>query len=196
MKKDKKPFDDQSEVKSEDKSVIRSGRRKKKTKKPFGKTIFFVILLTLFFGSFATTAYIIINANQLTFRTEPLDSDALIAQIEELEAKIAEKDILIEDLTLQNSTIASSSPTPTPTKAPQSGGGTPKPSQSAPSASPTPSASPSESPEPTSTKTPDIVVPSDIDSHTQTQTSSPPPTSTVTPTAQPTPQSNTPTLQE
>ena len=159
--------------------------RPKDGKKSHGKTIFLVILLTLFFVSFATTAYIIINANQLTFKAEPVDSEELLKQIEELEGKLAEKNELIEELTLRNSGSggSSGSPTPSPTKKPQTsqGGGssTAKPTatpSAKPSETPSKSAEPSESPSASPSKEP---------SEAPTETPFTPPTPVPIPTATP-----------
>jgi len=156
--------------------------RPKKEKKGHIKTIFLIVLLTLFFSSFAVTAYIIINANQLTFKITDQDIEAFETRITELEDQVAEKDLLIEELTLRNSS-ATSSPTPTPPPS-----STPRPTQGSGSSAVTstqrPSASPSGSPSPTSSPTASSS-PRPSSSPQTSASASPTPTASTRPTSSP-----------
>ena len=81
------------------KTVSKSARRKR-------NLVFLLVLITLFCLSFTSTAYILMNANKLSFKN---GSDELEQRIADLEAELSEKNKEIEELTVQL-TASSSSP--------------------------------------------------------------------------------------
>lgn len=81
------------------KTVSKSAKRKR-------NLVFFLVLITLFCLSFTSTAYILMNANKLSFKN---GSDELEQRIADLEAELSEKNKEIEELTVQL-TASSSSP--------------------------------------------------------------------------------------
>lgn len=91
------------------------------------KGIYILTVITLFLISFSTSAFIIINANKLSFNGN--NSSVSKEEIAELKAQIVEKDKIIEELTLQYSTRngSSFSPPPKETSRPKATS-TPKPS--------------------------------------------------------------------
>lgn len=119
---------------------LREQKRQTRKTRLSKKGIYLLTLITFFLISFASTSFIIINANKLTFSGE--DNSSIKDELNSLKEQVAEKDKLIEDLTSQLSAKKSSSfsPPPAETAKPKSSS-TPKPSS-------TPSASPSETPPP------------------------------------------------
>lgn len=81
------------------KTVSKSARHKR-------NLVFLLVLITLFCLSFTSTAYILMNANKLSFKN---GSDELEQRIADLEAELSEKNKEIEELTVQL-TASSSSP--------------------------------------------------------------------------------------
>lgn len=81
------------------KTVSKSAKRKR-------NLVFLLVLITLFCLSFTSTAYILMNANKLSFKN---GSDELEQRIADLEAELSEKNKEIEELTVQL-TASSSSP--------------------------------------------------------------------------------------
>lgn len=79
-------------------------------KMPRGKkmVIFLVVLITLFCLSFTTTAFIIINANRLTYDTG--NDSELKKQIEELQQELQQKNEEIERLSVNSSAPSFSAP--------------------------------------------------------------------------------------
>ena len=73
-------------------SIPHKRRKKRKQKKG---SIFLFVLVTLFFVSFAASAYIIIYANQLTFAGGSLTE--LRQEMQELKNELARKDSEIEE---------------------------------------------------------------------------------------------------
>lgn len=148
-----------------------SARRKMRKKmQPKKGRIFLLVLVTLFFASFAASAYIIIHANQLTFAGDNLIE--LQKEIQELKTELARKDSEIEELKLKvansqssshftGSTVVTSSPTASP------------------KVSPTPTVKPSATPNSTTES-------SAIPQSTATPIPTTTPNSTAAPTADPT----------
>lgn len=142
-----------------------SARRKRKSKQKSKKGLLFLwILATLFFVSFASSAYIIIYANQLTFGGGNLTE--LQQQVQDLKSELAKKDSQIEELKLKvansgssshftNSYVApSQTQKPSPTASPKA---TEKPSPSpAPTGTPKPTETPAVTQSPIPTSTPDM----------------------------------------
>jgi cytoskeletal protein RodZ len=120
------------------------------------KGIYLLTIITLFLISFSTTAFIIINANKLTFSGG--NSGASKDEITALQEQLAQKDKTIEELTLQLSSKNSSSfsPPPKETAKPKSTS-TPKPTASSNEAvSSKSTAEPSDAPVAVHTPTPTI----------------------------------------
>ena len=124
---------------------------KRKKKKRSG-LVYILVLLTLFCISFSVTAFIIINANKLTFISTDLNP-VTEEEIAKLKEQLAEKDEIIDDLTLElnkirtgNTTVSSPAPTSSSTPSTASPTATPASSSPSPSATPKPSATPSASP--------------------------------------------------
>lgn len=135
-------------------------RRRPAPKKPKKGRIFLLVLVTLFFVSFAASAYIIIYANQLTFAGGSMME--LQEELKELKTELARKDSEIEELKLKVANLGGASsftgaiPVSTPAA---SAGATSKPSAApvssvAPSATPKPSGTPASSAMPSETLKP------------------------------------------
>jgi hypothetical protein len=138
-----------------------------RSKRKWVKTLFAVSLLTLFCTSFSVSAFIIMNANRLSFSTQ--DNSLLIEEVESLKSQISEKDKLIEELTLQNQSgvngnvfsagqsnggSSSQGNSSGSGSAGRGGNGGSTGTQTNPGASPTPSPSPSGSPRPSGSPKP------------------------------------------
>ncbi len=144
----------------EQRSLSARRNMRKKTKPKKGR-IFLLLLVTLFFVSFAASAYIIIYANQLTFAGDNLVE--LQKEVQDLKTELARKDSEIEELKLKvansqsgshftGSTVVTPSSTAKPTSSPKV---SPTPTVK-PSATPTPTIEPSSSPNPTATPKPTV----------------------------------------
>ena len=81
----------------------------KKEKNPKKYLVFIVVLLTLFFSSFAVTSYVIMNANNLVVSKEgDADTKQHLDEIEDLKKQLAQRDKEIEELMETN--VNSSAP--------------------------------------------------------------------------------------
>ncbi|MBQ7951061.1 MAG: hypothetical protein IJ278_05015, partial [Clostridia bacterium] len=86
---------------------ISTRRKRKEKKKKVKGWVYLLLLVTIFFASFAASAYVIIHANQLTFAGDNLVE--LQQEVQDLKTELARKESEIEELKLQVANSKSSS---------------------------------------------------------------------------------------